>query len=249
MSSGFEPDWPTPGGVRSWVTTRTDGVSQSPYQGLNLATHVGDREGDVMVNREALQQQLALSSPIQWLNQLHSTIVARLPFTAASIPVADGAWSDQAGVACAVLSADCLPILLTEPGGKAVAALHAGWRGLSAGMIQQGVANFHQPADQLIAWLGPAIGQSSYEVGDEVRSCFIDQNPEAEHHFIPSEGGNWLASMEGLARQQLQQLGVKAIYGGGWDTYSDQEQFFSYRRRAVTGRFATLIWIEEQEGE
>ncbi len=240
---GFEADWPATKGVRTWITVRSGGVSSPPYSSLNLATHVGDRPEDVAANRELLQQQIKLPSAPVWLQQVHEKRVIELPTTAPT-PLADGSWSNKKGVVCAVLSADCLPILLTNRSGTMVSALHAGWRGLAAGVIEQGVGCFTQPGDDLLAWLGPAIGQSSYEVGAEVREQFCRQAEESEEMFLPSTEGRWLASMAGLARQQLERLGVSSIHGGWRDTFADEEQFFSYRRDGETGRFATLIWLE-----
>ena len=250
MISGFTPEWPVPGHVKSWVTTRSGGVSQPPYDQLNLGTHVGDVVERVDKNRAQLEQQLSLPQQPQWLEQVHSCEVATLPAPAThqTIPIADGSWTDQSGVVCGVLTADCLPVLLSNQQGSAVAALHAGWRGLADGILQRGGARFMEPADQLLAWIGPGIGQSSYEVGGEVRETFCSRYPGAERNFIPSQSGRWLASMEGLARDQLQQLKLNGVHGGGRDTYAE-EDFFSYRRSGVTGRFATLIWIEaEQKG-
>ncbi len=241
--NGFEAKWPAPSSVRTWVTTREGGNSQSPYDGFNLATHVGDEEEQVIVHRQQLQQQTGLQQQPQWLNQVHGTTVIETPFELAEIPMADGCWSTQPQVPCAVLTADCLPILLTNRSGDQVAALHAGWRGLAAGVVAQGVQRFGNSREEMLVWIGPAIAQSSYEVGEEVREIFCQQDARAEGCFTPSPDGRWFASMVDLAKLRLQQIGVEAVYGGEWDTYGDQ-RFFSYRRDGVTGRFATLIWIE-----
>ncbi|MBT3308928.1 MAG: peptidoglycan editing factor PgeF [Gammaproteobacteria bacterium] len=242
-SSGFEAEWPAPPSVRTWVTTRSGGVSAPPYESLNLGTHVGDEEAQVVENRNRLQQQLQLAAEPQWLNQVHGTTVVELPFSPAVIPRADGCWTQQPQFPCAVLTADCLPILLTNRRGSQVAALHAGWRGLAAGVVAQGVQRFDDDRDQILAWIGPAIAQPSYEVGEEIREIFCQQDERAEGCFDPSEKGHWLASMVDLAKLRLQQIGVETVYGGGWDTGTDSD-FFSYRRDGITGRFATLIWIE-----
>ncbi len=242
-ASGFRAEWPAPAHVQTWVTTRHGGVSEAPYGAFNLATHVGDQEEMVVENRDRLLQQTGFNRQPQWLNQVHGTTVVQLPFEQAMVPMADGCWSATPQIPCAVLTADCLPILITDRNGSQVAALHAGWRGLAAGVIAQGVQRFEVPRDQLLIWIGPAIGQRSYEVGDEVREAFCMQDERAEAFFAPSENGRWLASMEGLARLRLQQLEVEGVYGGGWDTATDPD-FYSYRRDGVTGRFATLIWIE-----
>ncbi len=241
--NGFEAAWPAPPAVHTWITTRVENRSQAPYAGGNLATHVGDDIESVALNRQQLQQQLGLQQSPQWLNQVHGTTVVETPFTLAETPMADGCWTERKQTPCAVLTADCLPILLANQEGTRVAALHAGWRGLAAGIVAQGVQRFEDPRDQILAWIGPAIAQASYEVGEEVREIFCQQDARAEACFLPSAGGRWLASMVGLARLRLQQLGVEAVYGGEWDTFSE-ERFFSYRRDGITGRFATLIWIE-----
>ncbi len=241
--NGFKADWPAPENIHSWITTRVDGVSQPPYAQCNLATHVGDEEGRVLQNRQQLQRQIGLRQQPQWLNQVHGTTVVETPFALAEIPMADGCWTAQSGVPCAVLTADCLPILITNRKGSQVAALHAGWRGLAAGVVAQGVQRFADPREEILVWIGPAIAQSSYEVGEEVREIFCQQDARADCCFIPSPNGRWLASMVNLAKLRLRQIGVEAVYGGEWDTFED-ERFFSYRRDGVTGRFATLIWME-----
>ncbi len=241
--SGFEAEWPAPEGVRTWVTTRSGGVSSPPYDSLNLATHVGDRVEDVRQNRRQLREQIGLPTEPVWLNQIHQARVVELP-TEEAVPEADGSWCREPGVVCAVLTADCLPILITNRSGSSVAALHAGWRGLAAGIIEQGVHCFSDPREELLVWVGPSIGHSSYEVGSEVREQFCLRSEESEEMFLPSSGGRWLASMPGLARQQLSGLGVTSVYGGEWDTFKERGQFFSYRRDGETGRFATLIWLE-----
>ena len=243
--SGFEADWSAPRSVRTWVTTRSGGVSHPPYDSLNLATHVGDSLEHVLRNREMLQK-IPLPSQPYWLNQVHGREIVSLPVTASEPVTADGSWTREPGVVCAVMTADCLPVLLTNQRGDAVAALHAGWRGLAAGILEQG-AQMVGNGDELMAWIGPAIGQLNYEVGEEVREVFCRDHPPSEAMFLPSENGRWLASMSGLARQRLESAGVTEIYGGRWDTYADSDQFFSYRRDGVSGRFATLIWIDSED--
>lgn len=235
MTVDIEPDWPAPDGIRALVTTRRSG---------NLATHVGDNPVVVSENRENLQNRIGLHDAPCWLNQVHKSRLVELPEESQMPFEADGSWTSSKGVVCAVLTADCLPVLVTNRSGNMVAAIHAGWRGLVAGIIGQGISKFQDSGDELMAWFGPAIGQHSYEVGDEVRDQFCRQGAEAEEMFIPSENGKWLASITGLAGQQLQRLGISSIYGGDWDTFTDSERFFSYRRDGETGRFATLIWME-----
>ncbi len=244
--TGFEAEWPVPNRIRTWITQCSSEQHHTPYGGGNLATHVGDDALSVAHNRQQLAQQLGLVAEPQWLNQVHGTTVVRLPTVDSIPPEADGSYTTEAGVVCAVLTADCLPILLTNRSGSQVAALHAGWRGLAGGVVEQGIERFEESPEQLLAWIGPAIGQHSYEVGDEVREVFCGMDERAAEHFTPSERGRWYASMEGLLRKRLGQAGVGSIHGGGWDTYRDP-RFFSYRRSGITGRFATLIWIQPEE--
>ncbi len=243
LLSGFSATWPAPPVIRTWITQRTADSPSSRYGEGNLALHVGEDPAVVLARRRALVSALGLSRPPQWLNQIHGSDLIEFPFAAAEQPLADGCWSCQSDTPCAVLTADCLPLLLTNRAGDRVAALHVGWRGLVAGVVERGVELFPDPQEALLSWIGPAIGQPSYEVGAEVRGRFCDQDPAAAELFRPSSEGGWLASMEGLVRLRLQRLGVASVHGGGWDTYRDKH-FYSYRRQQVTGRFATLIWID-----
>ncbi len=240
---GFSAEWPAPPNIQTWITTRSGGVSAPPYDHNNLATHVGDDPVAVAANRQQLLQQLPLQQSPQWLDQLHGTTVVRVPFQSSAVPKADGCWTGQPQQPCAVLTADCMPILITNQKGTRVAALHAGWRGLAAGVIDQGVHCFNDSRDELLVWLGPSIGQNSYEVGEAVREAFCMQDKRAEDAFVPSPDGRWLVSMERLARLWLKRLQVEAVYGGDWDTATD-DRFYSYRKEGKTGRFASLIWIE-----
>lgn len=241
------PDWPVPARVRAVCTTRRGGVSSGPYQSMNPADHVGDDATAVVANRAQLQQALRLSAAPCWLQQVHGTrvIEAASPSPAGAAPRADAAWSAQAGVACVVMTADCLPLLLTDEGGQCVAAVHAGWRGLAAGVIERTVAAMPMPGETLLAWLGPAIGPDAYEVGAEVRNTFISHASAAADAFRPNGAGHWLLDMYQLARQRLAGCGVRAVYGGQWCSYSDPGRFFSYRRDGVTGRMAALIWLQQ----
>ena len=203
-----------------------------------MADYVGDEPPHVVANRHQLSQGLSLPAEPHWLHQTHGTVVSRMDTVEA-----DAAYSARPGEVCVVLSADCLPILLTNRVGDQVAAVHAGWRGLAAGIIEASVAHFH-PTDEVIAWLGPAISQAAFEVGDEVRETFVQHQPQAEQAFIAHQLGTWWADLYQLARQRLQAVGVRSISGGEHCTYTDAARFYSYRRESETGRMATLIWIE-----
>jgi YfiH family protein len=233
------PDWPAPPHVRAVSTTRLGGVSVAPHDSFNLADHVGDDPMSVGANRMRLIESLQLPAMPVWLNQVHGARVVDAAYGACE---ADAAYTDQAGRVCAVLTADCLPILLCDTHGARVAAVHAGWRGLAAGVIE--AALDAMGAKNLLVWLGPAIGPQTFEVGDEVRAVFMAHDAKAQQAFRPSGGGRWLADIYRLARQRLAARGVARVYGGGECTYSDAERFYSHRRDGKTGRMATLIWLE-----
>jgi YfiH family protein len=237
------PDWPAPANVHAWVTTCQGGVSPPPYASLNLATHVGDDAEAVATNRRLLGDALALPSEPHWLEQVHGCAVADVESDAAAPVCADAAFSQTRGQVCAVLTADCLPVLLCDARGTAVAAVHAGWRGLLDGVIEAAVARFAAPTE-LMAWLGPAIGPASFEVGEEVRAAFIARDAEAASGFLPGrDAAHWQADLYALARMRLHKVGVQAIYGGGFDTATDS-RFYSHRASGgQTGRFASLIWL------
>ncbi|VAW72903.1 FIG00003370: Multicopper polyphenol oxidase [hydrothermal vent metagenome] len=236
------PRWPAPAAVHAVSTTRAGGVSQPPYDGLNLASHVGDRKDAVQANRAQLVKQLNLAAEPAWLEQVHGDTVVDAAITV-GMPSADASYARQAGVACAVMTADCLPVLFCDPRGEVVAAAHAGWRGLAAGVLEAVVTAMAAPPESLLVWLGPAIGADVFEVGEEVRSAFVDRQAEAAAAFHRSDNDRWLADIYWLARLRLVSVGVERIYGGGFCTYSDNERFFSFRRQATTGRMASLIWI------
>ncbi len=214
------PDWPAPANVRAAATTRIGGASRAPYDSLNLATHVGDDPAAVQSNRERLRKTLALPSEPRWLGQVHGAVVVDAA-AARGEPEADGAQANRAGVVCAVLTADCLPVLLCDRAGTRVAALHAGWRGLAAGVIEQGVAALGVPGGEIVAWLGPAIGPDAFEVGAEVRATFLVHDPAAATVFRPRSQGKYLADIYQLARQRLAALGVVAVSGGDFCTVRD----------------------------
>jgi YfiH family protein len=236
------PDWPAPSNVRAMQTTRQRGVSASPYDSLNLGLHVGDSSLAVERNRMLLNTVLP-SEPV-WLEQVHGTVVADAD-RAGCIPQADASIARR-GV-CVVMTADCLPVLLCDKAGSVVAAVHAGWRGLAAGVVEAAVLAMEVAPENLMAWLGPAISQPAFEVGVEVRAAFLDADPAAAAAFIPGENGKWLADIYALARRRLNALGITRIYGGDRCTYRESDLFFSYRRDGVTGRMGTFIWLERPQ--
>jgi hypothetical protein len=227
--------------VHAVVTERGGGVSIGRYASLNLAAHVGDTHDAVLENRRRLMRSLELPSEPMWLDQVHGARIADLD--SALSGSADGAVTSRQGRVCAILSADCLPVLLTDRAGTRIAAAHAGWRGLVAGVLPAAVAAMGLPARDLLAWLGPAIGPSAYEVGDEVREAFLARDPAASAAFVANARGRWQADLYGLARLCLAAAGVAAVFGGGFCTATDAERFFSHRREAPCGRMASLIWL------
>ncbi|HCT41537.1 MAG TPA: peptidoglycan editing factor PgeF [Moraxellaceae bacterium] len=243
------PDWPAPDNVHAAITTRAGGVSNAPWNSLNLGTHVGDDPLDVAENRHRLLRALQSVAPCdtpQWLNQVHGVVVIQAePDTnvrTSLMPEADAVTTVAAGLPCVVMTADCLPVFFCDREGKRVAVAHAGWRGLCDGILEKTLQQFPEPA-QVMAWLGPAIGPEKFEVGDEVRRAFVAQDAEADKAFVPSsQAGRWLADIYLLARQRLLKSGLMAIYGGGLCTVSDPARFFSYRRDGQTGRMASVIW-------
>ncbi len=235
------PDWPAPAGVRALSTTRAGGVSVAPYDSLNLGTHVGDDPANVAANR-AQVRRIVPSEPA-WLNQVHGTVVVDAA-SVAGVPDADASVSRTPGAVCVVMTADCLPVLLCDRAGTVVGAAHAGWRGLHGGVIEATVTAMQVAPADVIAWLGPAIGPTAFEVGDEVRAAFVAVDAIADAAFKPAgQPGKWLADIYLLARQRLAALGVTAVYGGDCCTVSESRRFFSYRRDGVTGRMASLVWL------
>ncbi|WP_430461681.1 peptidoglycan editing factor PgeF [Thalassolituus sp. LLYu03] len=233
------PDWQLPSGVRAAVTLRAAGFSTGAYASNNLAHHVGDDPLAVARNRRQLLQNMPGATAIQWLNQIHSPDVAEA-CGGRVLMTADAQFSRTPGLACAVLTADCLPVLFCAADGSQVAAAHAGWRGLAAGVLLNTLRTFRSP-QHVSVWLGPAIGPDAFEVGPEVKAAFPWASPAC---FRAGTGDRWLADIYALAREQLLTAGVARVTGGGFCTVSEKERFYSYRRRAVTGRLASLIWIE-----
>ncbi|HTT07442.1 MAG TPA: peptidoglycan editing factor PgeF [Gammaproteobacteria bacterium] len=234
-------NWPAVSSVRALTTLRAGGYSVVPYAGFNLAAHVGDCIDNVLRNRLKLHASLRLAHEPIWLNQHHGTTV--IDAWKDQDRDADGAYADKPSVVCAVLTADCLPLLLCSEEGNEIAALHCGWRGLAAGIIEQGLKRFHSPRHQLLAWLGPAISARHYEVGGEVRQAFAGYGAEVAAAFSASRVGHYRADLYAIARVLLNQGGVKRIYGGTCCTYAEHDRFFSFRRDGETGRMASLIWI------
>ncbi len=244
--------WPAPANVRAYTTTRVGGCSSGLYSTFNLADHVGDAPGSVASNRELLHAQLGSDVAVQWLQQVHGDAVVKAGSVA--IPEADGVFSTERKQACAILTADCLPILLCDDRGRGVAALHAGWRGVLGGIIEVGVKALSHAVgtepEHLLAWFGPAIGPAAFEVGPEVRDAFLEAVGPARNDivvgaFAPSRGrsGHYLADLNALASDRLQGAGVSRIFGGSRCTFSEASQYFSYRRDGRTGRMASLIYL------
>ena len=238
----IHPCWPAPVTVCAVSTTRTGGASQPPYDSLNLASHVGDQGKAVFENRRRLLKQLNLAVEPAWLEQVHGDTVIDAG-AVVGVPSADAGYTRQPGAVCAVMTADCLPVLFCDQRGEVVAAAHAGWRGLAAGVLEATVTAMAVPAGSLLAWLGPAIGPDVFEVGEEVRAAFVDRQAEAAVAFHRKDNGQWLADIYQLARLRLASVGVERVYGGGFCTFSDSQRFFSFRRQSTTGRMASLVWI------
>lgn len=236
-------DWPVPGNVHAYSTLRSGGISDPPYSSWNLAMHVGDAPEVVAENRAILEHELNLPATPLWLQQVHGNRIVDAA-TAAQDVQADGSFTEETGVVCAVMTADCLPVLISNRKGSRIAAVHAGWRGLAGGVIEAALERFPDGADEIIVWLGPAIGPRAFEVGNEVRDIFIAQDEYAEDAFQTSDGGKWMADLYLLARIRLARRGIRHVYGGGLCTYSEPNRFFSYRRDQVTGRMVSLIWME-----
>lgn len=252
MSSALWPmHWDLPAGVQALCTTRVGGVSQPPFDSLNLGDHVQDDEVAVQANRERLQQHMAPARPV-FLKQVHGVEVALLTSSTPQGLVADACVTTQSEVACTIMVADCMPLLFTDRRGQVVAAAHAGWRGLAAGVIEQTVVAMCQQANvsaaEIQVWLGPCIGPANFEVGEEVRAAFVRVDADAAACFVPhpSHAGKWLANLPALARLRLRVLGITAVAGNdgtlAWCTVMQSSRLFSFRRDGATGRFAACIW-------
>ena len=258
--SWWEPAWPVPATVRALSSWRTGGVSEARYAALNLALHVGDAPAAVEENRGRLRSAAALPGEPCWLAQVHGTQVVDLDrhvsLDAAAPgavrntapPVADAAFTRAAGRICAILTADCLPIVLAAESGDLVAAAHVGWRGLADGVIESLVRSLPVAGGSLLAWLGPAIGPRHFEVGAEVRAALLAGDAGAAAAFAPNIRGRFMADLDLLARRRLAALGIWRVFGGGLCTHADADKYFSHRRDGATGRQATLIWLDAARG-
>lgn len=236
------PDWVAPVRVRACSTTRAGGISSGSYAGLNLGAHVGDDLGRVRTNRARLCRMAKLPAEPVWLNQVHGQRVVVID-PEASATIADASMTRMSGVVCAVMTADCLPVLLCAADGSVVAAIHAGWRGLAAGILESTILALG--TSDVLAWLGPCIGPERFEIGEDVRDALLCRYPDAEDAFRPGQNGRHLADLSLIARAALKRAGIRHIHGGLWCTYSDPERFYSYRRDGITGRMASLIWLDE----
>lgn len=245
VDSVIHVDWPAPEGVQCLVTTRGGGHSKSPYEGFNLAGHVGDDPRAVEQNRRDLQQFVDKEVAFQWLKQVHGKHVIEADSqSAGTVPAADATYCRQSGIACCVLTADCLPVCLASASGDEIGIAHAGWRGLAAGVLENTLRRFQTAPENIHAWLGPAIGPCHFEVGEDVRHAFSAELGETAilHAFRNAPAPDkWMADIYALAILRLRRAGVLSISGGGLCTYCDDKRFYSYRRQPVTGRFATLI--------
>ena len=274
MTAWLDADWPAPPGVRALTTTRHGlGMSQAPFDSFNLGIRCGDDAGAVLENRRQLEVALGLPSTPHWLKQVHGVEVVRFltpppakarggwegvaltsekstppqpsPASAGEGEVqADAAVTTTPGTVLAILTADCLPVVFAARDGSEVAAAHAGWRGLADGMLEATVAAMKTPADDIVAWLGPAAGPDAYEIGEEVFNAFVSRDAGASAAFAPTRPGHWNVDLYALARRRLAAVGVTDVHGGGLCTISDPARFFSHRRDRRSGRMATLAWIE-----
>ena len=243
MSDILRPDWPVPANIHAFTTTRLGpGVSELPFYRFNLGARCGDSPMDVQANREALRREYHLPGEPLWLHQVHGIEVVSDDGTRGSDPLADAAVTEIPGSALPVLTADCLPVLFCNTSGTEVAAAHAGWRGLAAGMLEATVDAMQSPPETLLAWLGPAAGAARYEVGEEVRQAFVSVDEDAASAFTPTRPGHYRIDMPAIARQRLTACGVTRLYGGEHCTLADI-RFYSNRREQRTGRMASLIWM------
>ncbi|KNC06036.1 hypothetical protein AC791_18995 [Klebsiella sp. RIT-PI-d] len=243
MTNMIVPQWPAPEGVAACSSTRIGGVSLPPYDSLNLGAHCGDNLDHVEENRKRLFAAGGLPSRPVWLEQVHGKGVLQLDSAPYLSKRADASYSATPGTVCAVMTADCLPVLFCNRAGSEVAAAHAGWRGLCEGVLEETLACFTDQPENILAWLGPAIGPDAFEVGEEVREAFVTKAAEATHAFRPT-GEKYLADIYLLARQRLARAGVTNVYGGDRCTFHEEQHFFSYRRDKTTGRMASFVWLK-----
>jgi len=238
----IRPEWRAPPRVRAAFTLRTGGVSVGPFASLNVGDHVGDAPAAVSENRRRVREKLALPGEPAWLEQVHGIAVVNLDETGGGR--ADASIARTQGKVCVIQVADCMPVLVADREGTAVAAAHAGWRGLAGGVLEATLRALGVPSERLVAWLGPAIGPKGFEVGSDVRDAFTRDDAGATSAFVPNARGKWQCDLAALARRRLARLGVPEVTGGEWCTFSDASRFFSYRRDGQCGRMAALIWME-----
>ena len=243
MSFWLPANWPAPASIIAGTTTIQAGHSVKPYTGLNLAMHVGDNSEHVRQNRLLLEQELSLPRPPLWLSQRHESHVIDARQWSANIS-ADACYSNQKDTVCAILSADCLPLLLCDGDATQIAAIHVGWRGFAKNIIDRALSKFDRKHDNILAWIGPHIQAPNYEVGDEVRDACLRAIPATEHAFCSNRKGHWLADLGALVRYQLNNRGISMVFSSNRCTYKEVDNFYSYRREKITGRMASLIWID-----
>jgi hypothetical protein len=236
------PDWPAPASIKAFVTTRAGGMSQGPFASFNLGVRAGDDAQAVAGNRARLRDRLPAEP--KWLRQVHGSVVVDAD-ALSDATEADASVARRPGTVCVIQVADCVPVLIADRSGTAVAAAHAGWRGLSSGVIEKTVERLALAPGGLMAYLGPGIGPKAFEVGADVRDAFLARDAAAGSAFAPHAPGKWMADLFRLARQRLAALGITQVYGGGDCTYSDPQRFYSYRREKTTGRMAALIWMQK----
>ncbi len=238
------PNWPAPKHVHAYCTTRVGGISQGPFASFNLADHVEDDALSVNANREKLMGDLSLPAEPLWLTQTHSAQVIRASY-ANTDSIADACFTTRTNHVCTVMTADCLPILCCDEKGQHAAAIHAGWRGLLAGVIETTVNAMDVDSKSLLVYLGPAISQDNFVVSEVIKDQFIALDPHTRHAFKEVSRGHFAADLYAIARMRLAKLGIEQIFGGEFCTYDESDKFFSYRRENQTGRMASLIWLSE----
>lgn len=254
----IQPDWPAPKQIRALCTTRSGGVSLPPFDSFNLASHVGDAPLSVKQNRQILNDMAHLPSDPMWLEQLHTDKLVSLngvDSSSWSAPEADAAWSSEAGQVAVVMTADCLPLLVTNRAGSLVCAIHAGWKGLANGIVRKSLLALAEKPENLLVWIGPSIRQPHFEVGQDVFEAFVKHSPKSARYFQMQEADShstqtkYLADLAGLLIFELKALGVEQIYDSGLCSYEEDSRFYSYRRDGQTGRMASLIWIEPSDSK
>ncbi|MDF3054842.1 MAG: multi-copper polyphenol oxidoreductase, laccase [Gammaproteobacteria bacterium] len=238
------PHWPAPNNISAYTTLRFNGHSKPPFDSFNLSTREPADSQDALANRQQLKSELELTTDPFWISQTHGTHAIQADACTEINPEADASYTSRPNTVCTVLTADCLPLLVCSKAGTEVAAIHAGWKGLQAGVIESTFSKLTTPPGECLVWLGPAIGPNAFEVGDDVRQLFLTVDAEAEQAFKMIRPNKWLCDIYTIARQRLAKIGVKNVYGGEHCTYSEADRFYSFRRdKGLTGRMASLIWI------